>query len=53
MLKAMEVMASIPRDAMAMAFRRVFHTVEAVEDDGGTFTITKINIQMYISRRFR
>ncbi len=41
MLKVIEVMASIPRDTMAMVFRRAFNRVEAVEDDGGTTTTNK------------
>jgi hypothetical protein len=51
----MEVIASIPRDTMTMAFRRAVHTIEAVEDDGGTFTTTtnKIHTLMNISRKFR
>jgi hypothetical protein len=43
MLKVMDVMASIPRDAMAMAFRMAFNRIETVEDDGGTFTTTNKN----------
>ncbi len=41
MLKVMDVMASVPRDTIAMAFRMAFNRIEAVENDGGTFTITK------------
>ncbi len=41
MLKAMEVMASFPRDTMAMAFRMAFNRIEIVVDDGDTSTIKK------------
>jgi hypothetical protein len=55
MLKFIEVMASIPRDTMAMAFRRAFNMIKAVEDDDDDiFTVTKNKIQtlMNISRKF-
>jgi hypothetical protein len=41
MSKVIDVMASIPRDTMAMAFRRAFNRIEALVDDGGTTTTNK------------
>jgi hypothetical protein len=41
MLKVIEVIASIPRDTIAMAFRMTFNRIEVVVDDGATFTQKK------------